>query len=138
MEELVGAILKAEWGPCEVMHCGGPLDQGIDLIAVRGEEDFAIQVKRRAKPEAVERVRAVREFLGACLLQGMQRLVFVSTADHFSGGRYGASETAQSSVEKGLVKSFQLIDRNRLFDMFELRRQRENEVWRRHIDSRFL
>src|SRR5215204_3420855 len=102
------------------MLCGSAGDGGIDLIAVKGDQEFAVQVKRRSSRNSVERVHTVRELLGACLLRGAQHAVFVTTADHFSGSPSGAVDAAKRSVDQGLVRSFELINGERLLRMFNM------------------
>jgi restriction system protein len=104
MEELVSDIF-ADHLDCEVKHVGGPGDGGIDLLLIRGDVESAIQVKRRANITKSEPVSSIREFLGAMLLGGHRRGIFVSTAAKFSPPAIDAATKATTS---GIVEFIEL------------------------------
>jgi len=120
MEQLVASVLKDFFPGCEVHLCGKTGDQGIDLIVALHDSPIAVQVKRRTKPNSVEAVEAVRAFLGASLIKGFDHLLYVTTADHFTGGPYGAESAAERAIRRKLVKTFELIDRHSFFEMLDL------------------
>lgn len=129
MEELVQSVFK-EYYHCEVLHCGKSHDQGVDLLLVNSDIQAIIQVKRRVSPKSVESVSVIRELLGATLLQGKQHSIFVSTADHFSPE---AVLTAQRSVTLNIVKSFDLFNAKKFFEILGLLRIEKEEYWRKNI-----
>lgn len=131
MEQLVADVLRDYIPGSEVSVCGKSGDGGIDLIMVAHEVPFAVQVKRRTRPGSVERVDAVRAFLGASLLRGFDHLMYVTTADHFTGGPYGAETAAEVAKRRRLVREFHLIDRNRLFAMLRLVTTGRARTWER-------
>jgi len=110
MEDIVGRILSAVWA-CEVRHVGYTRDGGTDLLILDGETPIAVQVKRRASPQKPELVNGIREFLGAALLSGNRRLMYVTTAEKFSKGAVGAATDSQN---QGLVESFELVSMNEI------------------------
>lgn len=137
MEELVGSVMKDFYPGCEVTLCGKSGDGGIDLISVISDTPVAIQVKRRKKPNTVERVEAVRAFLGASLVRGYDHLLYVTTADHFTGGPYGAQTEAQRAIQRKLVQQFQLINKHQFFDMMNLVTNKDPKNWARPLRGVF-
>jgi restriction endonuclease Mrr len=113
---------------CEAIHIGGPNDDGIDLILIDGERQYVVQVKRRAAADAVESVQGIREFVGAMLLQGFVRGLFVTTAPRFS---LRARRTAQLAEDRKLVESIELVDSARLIDVCKLTAVGERQPWKR-------
>ncbi len=89
MEHLVADVFK-EYFDCEVKHVGCSGDGGIDLLIVRGNEIFAVQVKRREVRDRAERVSTVRELVGAMIPYGLSKGKVVTTAERFgpSARRY--------------------------------------------------
>jgi hypothetical protein len=106
MEDLVGRILAGVWD-CDVKQLGYTRDGGIDLVLLISDTPVAVQIKRRQRKGATEGVHGVREFLGAGVLEGYTRLLYVSTASQFSRE---AQELARRAVEKELVVAYQLFD----------------------------
>lgn len=104
LEDVVRSMLRAVWR-CDVRHVGYTRDGGVDLLILDGETPVAVQVKRRANPSKPELVQGVREFLGAALLAGYKRLLYVTTAERFSRG---AVEAARRSEEM-IVNRFELV-----------------------------
>ena len=76
-EKLVGSVMRDFYANCVVNFCGRSGDGGIDLFLIESDKTIAIQVKRRIHPNSVERIQAVREFLGASLAQGIDHLIYV-------------------------------------------------------------
>jgi hypothetical protein len=86
-EDLVAGILKEHYS-CDVHRVtanANTADGGIDLFLVEdnGKIHSAVQVKRRIDRD-VEAVKEVRDFVGALLLEGLERGIFVTTATRFS------------------------------------------------------
>jgi len=132
MEEFVAAVMSDFYAGSEVVLCGKTADGGIDLLLVLSNTTIAVQVKRRTRPDMVEGVSAVREFLAAVQLQGRTDGVYVTTADHFS--RQAEAE-ATRAVTLGLVRTFELVNRDRFFSMLGATTSAPSlEEWRRHID----
>lgn len=132
LEELVGKAFS-EAMDCEAIHIGGPNDDGIDLILVNGERQYVVQVKRRSAPDAVESVQGIREFVGAMVLQGFVRGLFVTTAPIFSPR---ARHTARLAEDRKLVESIDLVDSSRLIDVCKLTAGREPRPWKRFAVTR--
>lgn len=105
MEDLMRRILSQVWD-CEVRHMGYSKDGGTDLIILNGNAPVAVQVRRRTTQGKGELVSAIREFLGAGLLSGHQRLMYVTTAETFTSG---AQKAAKTAVAKQLVEAFELV-----------------------------
>lgn len=132
LEELVGKAFS-EIMACEAIHIGGPNDDGIDLILVNGEQQYVVQVKRRSAPDAVESVQGIREFVGAMVLQGFVRGLFVTTAPRFSPrARY----TARLAEDRKLVESIGLVNSSRLIDVCKLTAERESPPWKQFAPTR--
>lgn len=129
MEELVQSVFE-EFFHCEVVHCGGSHDGGVDLLLISSDKPSVIQVKRRMNTDSVESVTTVRNLLGATLLQQTQHAILVTTADHFSPE---ARQEAAKAVTLDLVKSFNLINASRFFDMLQLVHKSKKELWRKYI-----
>jgi restriction system protein len=86
-EDLVAGILKEHYR-CDVHRVtanANSADGGIDLFLAEdnGKIHSAVQVKRRIDRD-VESVKEVRNFVGALLLEGFERGIFVTTATRFS------------------------------------------------------
>jgi restriction system protein len=113
LEKLVASVF-GEYMQCEAIHLGGPRDGGIDVLLVDADRRYVIQVKRRQSSTAAESVSGIREFLGAMVLRGEMKGLFVSTAPHFSSDAVAAAAGAK---EKGLVEYIDLITPRRLLDM---------------------
>jgi hypothetical protein len=134
-ERLVADVVK-DFYKAEVTVVGRTGDGGIDLIYVDGDKPTAIQVKRRERPDKVENVALVREFLGALMLKGFTKGKIITTANRFSRGSHKSAERA---VEISLVEQFDLIDAGRFYKMFKFAQkkstsfpwQSEVRYWRR-------
>jgi restriction system protein len=130
MEKLVQAVFSSFFN-CDIHHCGRSHDEGIDLYYVDSENPVAIQVKRREKPNFVEPVSSIREFLGAVMLSNFSGAIYVTTANHFSKE---AQQVRVKAVKRDLVKSFELYDFKRFISMLKLEYSDNKEPWRRFID----
>ncbi|MBC8433903.1 MAG: restriction endonuclease [Desulfobacterales bacterium] len=124
-EELVQSVFK-DFFETDVRLVGRTGDGGIDLIFCDGETPFAVQVKRRQSPDAVENVSLIREFIGAMLLKKYSNGLLVSTAKNFSKG---SKEASQKAIELGIIDRFELINRDRFIEIFRLKRKKVNWPW---------
>jgi hypothetical protein len=129
MEELVQSILR-DCLSCEVHHCGRSGDEGIDLLVALSDAPMAIQVKRRTNAKQAESVNPVREFLGALVVKGIAKGMFVTSADRFAPA---AHKFAKEAVERNAVTQFDLINGNRLLEMLRLVETEHREHWHSHI-----
>lgn len=125
-EELVGSVL-GDFMDCEVIHTGRTGDGGIDLLLVQGEREYVVQVKRRGVPGRGEPVSVVREFLGAALLEGHDRGIFVTTATHFTPAARQAATRARS---RRLVQKLHLVDRDRFLELLRLVSRKTLPPWK--------
>ena len=124
-EQLVASVFR-DFFDCEVVHVGGPGDNGIDALAIIGSTTHLIQAKRRKSVGAVESVATVREFLGALIGARGRRGHLVTTASGFSrSARRLASSTSlrEHQIELNLV-SFE-----DLFRMLSIANKRLPAVW---------
>jgi hypothetical protein len=129
MEELVASIFREHF-QCEVKEVGKSHDGGIDLIMIESDQPTIIQVKRRKSPNMTENVKEIRDLLGATLLSGSKKCIFVTTANHFSPDAINSRNVA---IEKGIVESFELFDHRRFFDMLHLYRTDLSETWKQFL-----
>jgi hypothetical protein len=129
MEQLVASVLEDFFPGCEVTVCGKSGDGGVDLVLMLSDTPFAVQVKRRTKPGSTESVEAIRAFLGASLLRGYDHLLYVTSADRFTGGPYGAQTEAERALERKLVRRFYLVDKHRFFEMLKLTTSPNAKPW---------
>ena len=118
-EELVAGILR-EHLRCDVLRTTANVnapDGGIDLYvcSVDGKIERAVQVKRRITRE-VEPVSAVREFIGALLVEGVDKGVFVTTADRYSEPARAVPGRLRSSWCR---LELELVDGTRLFELLK-------------------
>ncbi|HEY4901801.1 MAG TPA: restriction endonuclease [Terriglobales bacterium] len=135
MEELVGAVMADFWPGATCKLCGKSGDGGIDLLLVRGDKPFAIQVKHRQRIDRAEGVHHVTHFIGALVLANIPNGVFVTTADHFSG----AAQTAASTVVKReAVESLELVDRSSFLEILERTSNCIQDIWRTCIPREVL
>ena len=131
LEELVSDVFR-ETMNCEVHHLGGPNDGGVDLLLIQGEEQVVIQVKRREAPFPAEPVSSIREFLGAMVLKGIPKGLFVSTAHRFSPAAIQASRRAALTP---VVEYIDLVDPVRLLAICKLYNNGQEPSWRRSFTS---
>ena len=134
MEKLVAGVLREHYPGCEVELCGRGPDGGIDLYIVLAGKTIGVQVKRRARPDKPEVVSTVRDFFGACVAKKLRDLVFITTAEHFTGSAMGAEPFARQVVDDRIVDSFDLVNAERFLSMLNLiDTGTEAEPWRAHI-----
>lgn len=124
-EELCARVF-ADYMDCEVRLTSYSRDGGVDLYALEGEKRWAIQVKRRAE-SVTEGVAAVREFIGAMVVNGVLAGIFCSTAECFSPA---ARLAANSPFAKDHGFLLELVDYHRLMEMFSLSATNVSEPWR--------
>lgn len=125
MEELTGSILS-DFMDCEVVHTGRTGDGGIDLLLLDGDTPYVVQVKRRISQQHGETVSAIREFLGATLLSGYRRGIYVTTATHFTPAAVSAAASAKSLK---LVEKLHLIDQDRFLRLLRLISTKTRPNW---------
>lgn len=125
MEELVASVFR-EHHNCTVEIVGKACDGGIDLILIDSDVPTLIQVKRRTNPSAVESVSVIRELLGATLLAGSNKCIFVTTANHFSNP---AKDAANEALKRSFVKTYDLIDCEKFFAIMNLYKKDDYISW---------
>jgi restriction system protein len=120
-EELCQGVFREHFH-CDVRLTAYSSDGGIDLYVVHSNEPFVVQLKRRSG-ESREGVTAIREFLGALVLNGQTRGMFVTTADDFTKS---AKEAAGNPKLRGLGIQLELNGYKELEGMFRTR----SNTWR--------
>lgn len=123
METLVAAVFR-DFFSCEVTHCGRSHDGGVDLLLVQGDQTIPIQVKRHAKPDAVEQVKVVREMFGVLFRDGYKRGMVVSTAKRFSPE---AIKEVNKVIAENRCDTFELVDLDRFAGMLRLVRNPDEQ-----------
>ena len=116
LEKLVASVFS-DFMDCEAIHVGGPNDKGIDVVLIKGERQYVIQVKRRSSNNATEAVSGIREFLGAMVLRNSLKGIFVSTAKRFSKQ---ATISAQQAHDVGAVEYIKLVNADKLIDVCKI------------------
>jgi restriction system protein len=116
-EDLVAGVLKDHLG-CEVQKVTANVtapDGGIDLLVFTkdGEISAAVQVKRRIQ-RCSESVQVVRQFIGALVVKGIPKGIFITTAPRFSRQAQIAG-SSEALVRRDL--ELELIDGDRLLEM---------------------
>lgn len=132
MEELASSVMADFFPGSKSKICGRSGDGGIDLLLVMADKPFAVQVKHRQRVDRAEPVHAVREFIGAMVLEGIANGIYVTTAERFSAASRG---TASKVLSTGRVRSFSLIDRRAFLEMMEATAKKASEPWLRYIPS---
>ena len=135
MEELVGAVMADFWRGAKCKLCGKSGDGGIDLLLIKGDKPFAVQVKHRQDIRKAESVHHVTHFIGALMLAKIPNGIFVTTADHYS---VAAERAASTILESKSVQSFQLIDRKSFMEILEATSRHLQDVWRSYIPKTLL
>ncbi|WP_312649318.1 restriction endonuclease [Aminipila sp.] len=125
MEELVAAVFREHYS-CEVIEVGKSHDGGVDLLLVNSDCPTIIQVKRRRTSAKTESVKEIRDLLGATMLFGSSKCIFVTTADHFSPDAINSRNIA---ISKKIVDSFELYDYNSFFDLVQLHKNETIAPW---------
>ncbi len=119
-EELIAALLREHLG-CDVYattaNVNSP-DGGIDLLVASdgGEILYAVQVKRRVSGDT-ESVHEVRNFVGALVVEGHSKGIFVTTASRFTTD---AARIAQSSNLIRHRLALELVAGERLLEILGL------------------
>jgi len=118
-EDLVADVLR-DYFACDVHHATANVnaaDGGIDLFVcfAGGHVKAAVQVKRRVT-RSVELVHEVRNFVGALIVEGYHKGVFVTTASRFSEG---AQKMAAAPTLQRHKLELDLIDGERLLDLLK-------------------
>jgi restriction system protein len=116
-EDLVAGILKDHYR-CDIHRVtanANSADGGIDLFLVEsdGRIHSAVQVKRRIERD-VEAVKEVRDFVGALILEGLERGIFVTTARRYSTPAQRISQNPNLAKHK---LELELIDGEKLLDL---------------------
>lgn len=116
-EDLVAGILRDHY-ECDIHRVtanANSADGGIDLFLVEdnGKIYSAVQVKRRIDRN-VEAVKEVRDFVGALILEGLEKGIFVTTAQRFSAPAQRITKNPNLAKHKLELK---LIDGERLLDL---------------------
>jgi hypothetical protein len=124
LEKLVAEVF-GETMDCEAIHVGGPNDGGIDIVLVQGDRRYVVQTKRRSR-NAAESVAGIREFLGAMVLAGEMRGIFVTTAPRFSDS---ASATAELAARRGAVEYIDLVAPKKLIEVCNLAATSADRQW---------
>ncbi len=131
-EELCASIFS-DFMHCEVHLTSYSKDHGIDLYAIDGDTQYAIQLKRRTRSVA-EGVEPVRAFLGSMLIDGTPRGIFCTTADHFTKD---ACEDIRSVNLLDYGFSLELVDYHRLSDIFGLVCVNPKEPWTSLLEKHY-
>lgn len=123
-EDLVAGLLSEHYRGDILRVSANALssDGGIDLYVVHdnGAVRRAVQVKRRQERNT-ESVQEVRNFVGAMLLNGAERGVFVTTASRFTGP--AAAIPANVNLSRNRL-SLELIDGQKLYELLEFANRR--------------
>ena len=131
LERLLGDILS-DFFDCELKWTGRGADGGFDLFGIINEQLTLIQVKRRTTQKA-ESVVPIRELLGAMVVNGASRGIFVSTAPKFSSNAH--DEVVSRNLEE-LGLKIELINYTTLQDIIRQTTERKNEYpWSSEFDE---
>jgi restriction system protein len=129
MEELVASIFRDHYS-CEVQIVGKSNDGGVDLILINSDEPTIVQVKRRMDKKKTESVKEIRDLIGATLLAGSRKCIFVTTADHFSSSAMNSRDCA---LTKSIVDSFELYDFSSFMSTLNLYKADQEKTWLRML-----
>jgi len=113
-EETVGSVFKSLGYHIQVTGYSG--DDGVDVILENESSKIGVQVKRYRNSIKVEQIRSL---VGALVLKGMTKGIFVSTSTFQSG----ATNTVNRFEEKGY--SIELYDAKRFYDALRLSQRPE-------------
>ncbi len=128
LEDLVRSVLGDFYPGCKVYHFGKTRDGGKDgLLVDENGKQFLIQVKRRQNSNSTESVAPIRELIGVSVLEkNTNGCIFVSTAAKYS---QDAISTARLAVEKRVVESFELINRDDFCKYVDLTTDKMPDAW---------
>jgi len=92
-------------------------DEGIDLYVCHEDDKIkaAVQVKRRISRE-IESISEVRNFIGAMLVEGHRKGIFVTTAKQFSKATYSIPQKVLATAAK---LELDLIDGEKLLEIMK-------------------
>lgn len=113
LETLLRDVMRGVYD-CEVRHVGRSGDGGIDLLLLETDQAVAVQVKHRSNPDRVESLDIVRSFLGAMIVRGYRKGMFISLANRFPPG---AKPEAELGREKGVIESMEFVDCGGIVEM---------------------
>jgi len=118
MEALVQSIFR-DFYNCDVEYYSSDTyaaDGGIDLVAILSEGGLraAIQVKRRAK-DIAESVICIREFVGAMVMEGFQKGLYVTTGRFSKPAREMSVRLGELACGRQL--SLELVGSAHLYDL---------------------
>jgi len=134
-ERLVQDVFK-DFYNCEVTHCGKSHDGGIDLIMLDSDKPTLIQVKNRISSTKTEPVSSIRDFLGAMIINGSKKGIYVSSAKKYSDYTI---KIKKDILIKNIVERFELINFNNFIDMLRLvNRNENNKKWKELYDEKKL
>lgn len=115
LEELVANVFSRTMD-CTVQWLGGPGDGGIDLLLVQGDHTWAVQIKRKSSPDSPIRVALIREFVGAIVIEGITKGIFVTTSSFTKP----ALRTAVRAMHRPGLSRVDLMDGSRLIECCRL------------------
>ncbi|HPQ72107.1 MAG TPA: restriction endonuclease [bacterium] len=131
-EILVRDVFRANRKAAEVIHVGGPNDQGVDVLYVDDEEnEWLVQVKRRGKQRKSEPFSTIQSLAGALTIHGKLHGIVVSTAPHFSKL---ALSTVTSLLDQGM--KIETVDKGILYRM--LGNLLPSSPWRKFVEENTL
>ena len=128
MEELVRSVFSDYYPSCKVKYVGKTRDGGKDAILIddNGKQTF-IQIKRRTQQNATEGVGALRELIGASVIENDVRgCIFVTTADHFSKD---SVDYSNKCISKKIVEQFDLINCSEFLRITNLMSNQLPKIW---------
>ncbi|HYG47450.1 MAG TPA: restriction endonuclease [Allosphingosinicella sp.] len=120
-EETVGSVFADHGFSVEVTAYSG--DGGVDVILTDGTARIGVQVKRYK--DAIE-AEEIRSLLGALVIGGMTKGIFIST----SSFRSGATSAAELSARRGWP--IELVDADQFYSALEISQRqvdRRSEEW---------
>ncbi len=106
-------------------------DDGLDAIMETPEGMTGVQVRRYKKSMRIE-AEQIRSLVGALVLQGLTRGIFVTTTNF----RRGAVTTAKKFTQLGFP--VELIDANRFFDALGIAQRRSADLTDEQVHSYVL
>jgi restriction system protein len=129
MEDFVKYVFEGFYN-CEVINCGKSGDGGIDLIIINSDYPIAVQVKRRSDIGVKEKIKNVREFVGALTIKDYRHGIYVTTASDFSKQTF--AERSQL-LQNRQVEYFELINLDRLTSIFNLAKKNIIKPWEKEM-----
>jgi hypothetical protein len=104
--ELCHDLLKAEFNYEKTFILDGPQDNGVDILALKGVEKIAIQVKHKYKLDRISAIKELEKYKS--LLGFHHRLIFITSA----------------KVDKAVVQEFRtdkisIISQSELFNLLD-------------------